>query len=123
MVGILLGVTFFIFAGMSIAILMSWMFFVEDSAVKIPFDTFAKWYSINPNSYICEWDSLLKITDRTEKNISITFGIFDYVQYMLWLICAKKQANRDEYERLLRYVQNDINKFRDDNAIDDKRFL
>lgn len=112
-----------------ICLLSSWSSFCGTSkdAIKIPFNTFDKWFTIAPDTYSCEKTELYKRSVvvigtgisawQTVKKYYIKFNLPQYLKYRIWLRDKIKsetlEKNNAKYKELLEIIQSDIAKFKE----------
>ena len=115
----------FAFIGAMVFVLMIWYWddYVDfcGASCKIKFADFLKWYAIDQESweyyakanYVCHKDR------ETRHMIGCRFGYFDFIRYQKWvrqkIRQRKRRAECSSMEVLLRSVQNDIDRLREES--------
>lgn len=110
---------------------IEWDAHVNSYSAKISFDSFKKFYEINPNRWITGYGTVTCRTAKEtwEENDTFCFDFFDYYKYRKWIKQKEKNKkstrNAEAIKRMMDVVREDIadqeaaSKKMSNNAIDE----
>lgn len=101
-----------------------------DNRLKIKFDSFIKFYNVNPNAWTLHDNYVVYVAKSrcssyqfsyyiVDKSFEFCFPFLDYIRYNMWKKQAdelkQKKKNAQEYLSALKYIEADIKNFTEQN--------
>lgn len=125
-----------VFGGISIFSLLYDCNYYSKGRLKIKFDSFIKFYNVNPKAWYLANDYVSYIASRCSsyglgysmenKDFDFCFSFIDYVRYKIWKKQNDKREqdkkNAEDYLTALKYIEEDIKLFakQNNNLIEDE---
>ena len=107
---------------------LDWSSGISSTAPRLTFNAFEKLYALNSSKWEFRSNYVVYYPNDDNKLMVIEFKHFsDAVRYKIFR--DRLEANKEELERIrkekefLGYIQNDINKYREENLVEMKRVL